>query len=303
MPRVLERHPATRLVYLAGRHPANLPEMRAPAETLARATELGLLDRHVFFYAEWVPYDRRADFLLEATLAVSLHRSHLETTYAAVRSRFLDHLWAGLPSVVTDGDAAAELVRRYDLGRVAPPQDPAGLAEAISSLLDSQATRATCAANARALALEWRWELTTRPLARWALSPRRTRGMRMSDHTSLAPGAPPAPVEIDHERMRALVAQLEQLWQLPAQETLAALSGSQRLALQPLLRLLQPLLSQQGQMNAGVLHAVYWIAEELQALARRQQESGAALTALIERLADQELATTELARLLSETSS
>ncbi|MFN8567273.1 MAG: hypothetical protein U0Z44_07075 [Kouleothrix sp.] len=68
--------------------PAGVPGRPAPwrrcADAHARsgaralAAERGLLGRHVFFYDEWVPYARRADFLLEATIAVSLHRSHLE---------------------------------------------------------------------------------------------------------------------------------------------------------------------------------------------------------------------------------
>ena len=99
MPAVMTRCPNVRLVFLAGKHPGPVAAMRAPMQTRQRADALGLTNQHVFFYENWVPYAQRADVLLDADLAVSLHYNHLETSYAAVRSRFLDHLWAGLASV------------------------------------------------------------------------------------------------------------------------------------------------------------------------------------------------------------
>lgn len=149
MPALVARCPQARLVFLAGRHPGGAAPMCMPDLARALAAERGLLGRHVFFYDEWVPYARRADFLLEATIAVSLHRSHLETAYAAVRSRFLDHLWAGLPSLVSDGDAAAVLVRAHGLGAVVPPGDVAATADALASLLAGPAALAQCGARAR----------------------------------------------------------------------------------------------------------------------------------------------------------
>ena len=54
----------------------------------------------------WVPYDERADFLLDADLGVSTHLEHIETAYS-FRTRVLDYWWAGLPVVATDGDTFA----------------------------------------------------------------------------------------------------------------------------------------------------------------------------------------------------
>ncbi|PMP82541.1 MAG: glycosyl transferase family 1, partial [Chloroflexus aggregans] len=108
MLQVLATVPNARLVFLAGQHPGLGYEMHTPQQTRQLAAELGLLGKGVHFYEEWIPYERRADFLLEATVMVSLHREHLETRYAAVRSRVLDHLWVGRPSILSAGDAAAE---------------------------------------------------------------------------------------------------------------------------------------------------------------------------------------------------
>ncbi|MDQ5853496.1 MAG: glycosyl transferase family 1, partial [Chloroflexota bacterium] len=43
MPRVVARHPNTRLVFLAGQHPGNVPAMRAPQEAQRLASSYGLL--------------------------------------------------------------------------------------------------------------------------------------------------------------------------------------------------------------------------------------------------------------------
>lgn len=175
MPRVLELRPTARLVFLAGRHPGSATPMRAPAEAQALAAELGLLDRAVFFYTEWVPYARRGDFLQEADLLVSLHRPGLESAYAAIRSRFLDHLWAGRASVVSAGDAAADLVTRHELGRTAPPDDPAAVATAILELLVDPAERAACAQRAGTLAANFTWDRVADPIRAFCREPRRTR--------------------------------------------------------------------------------------------------------------------------------
>ncbi len=166
-PRVTVRHSNARLVFLAGPHPGGAHPMRTPAATRARADELGLSGRQIFFYEAWLPYAERAAFLNDADIAVSLHHDHLETAFAAVRSRFLDYLWIGLPAVVSSGDAAAQLVATHGLGRVVAPGDVAGIAAALSELIADAEMRRTCAARARALAQRYRWDLVVEPLRRF----------------------------------------------------------------------------------------------------------------------------------------
>ena len=97
--RLRRRLPELRLVFLGMRHPnPAVPEMRVATRLQELSAELGLTGRYVFFNAGWVPYARRADFLLDADIAVSTHHDHLETRYS-FRSRVLDYLWAGLPMV------------------------------------------------------------------------------------------------------------------------------------------------------------------------------------------------------------
>jgi glycosyltransferase involved in cell wall biosynthesis len=178
MPRVLAAAPRARLVFLAGRHPGTAVAMRMPDQARALAAELGLADPQVTFVDRWVPYAERAGALLAATVAIYLHAASLESAYAAVRSRFLDHLWAGLPSVVSAGDAAAELVERHGLGRVVAPGDADGTAAALLALLGDQAERRNCAERARWLAAEYTWERVAAPLLDFCRDPRRTTNQR-----------------------------------------------------------------------------------------------------------------------------
>ena len=64
-----------------------------------------------------VPYHERQNYLLEADIGCSLHFETLET-YFAFRTRILDYIWAGLPMIVTRGDATSEIVKDYELGIV-----------------------------------------------------------------------------------------------------------------------------------------------------------------------------------------
>lgn len=157
MPQVLAQMPNARLVFLAGRHPGPAHEMITPQQTRQLAAELGLLGQGVHFYEEWIPYQRRADFLLEATVMVSLHREHLETRYAAVRSRVLDHLWVGKPTVLSVGDAAAELIVTHDAGEAVPVGDVNAVASALIQLLTNPQRRAAQSANAATLGQQLRW--------------------------------------------------------------------------------------------------------------------------------------------------
>ena len=99
------RRPRVRLVFAGARHP-NRDIAVTPAARRVRdlAAERGLLDVHVFF-GDWVPYDARAGHLLDADVAVSTHFDHVETAFS-FRTRVLDYLWAGVPSVLTRGRRA-----------------------------------------------------------------------------------------------------------------------------------------------------------------------------------------------------
>jgi glycosyltransferase involved in cell wall biosynthesis len=272
LPQIVARHPQVRLVFLAGRHPGMVEAMRAPALARGKAAELGLLNTNVLFYEEWVPYEQRANLLLDSDIAVTLHRDHLETAYAAVRSRFLDHLWAGLPSVVTAGDAAADMVDRYGLGRVAAPQDPASVAEALLALLDDATERRRCGERAQVLAGEYTWERASQALVRYCLSPYRTRE-KIEVAMLPVPQGPERSAPVMAPRLKQAVAKLHELWRIQPQEPGSALpliGAAKRLANTLTRWYIQPIVEQQNTFNAALVNAVQELSDTVERLSDEQ---------------------------------
>lgn len=166
--------PQLRLFFLGVKHPnPEVPAMRVAAEAMQLADELGLTDRHVFFNTEWVDYEDRVNYLLDADLGVSTHLDHVETAFS-FRTRILDYLWAGLPIVSTDGDTFAGLIREHGLGSVVPPQDVDALAAAIEAELYAPAAeREATAERVREFGRGFTWRRTLGPLVEFCTAPRR----------------------------------------------------------------------------------------------------------------------------------
>jgi len=164
-----ERLPEARLLFMGTRNPrVGSPGMVGRAVALAE--QLGLAGREVVFNDDWVPYEERGAWLLEADAGVSTHRLHEETSYA-FRTRILDYLWAGLPMVVTEGDGFADLVAAEDLGIVVPEEDPAALAAALESVLTDEIAIARYRSRVEQLAHRFAWPAVLAPLLEAAAAP------------------------------------------------------------------------------------------------------------------------------------
>lgn len=159
---VREREPRIRLLFLGTRHPS-VETMGIVRRAHDLAVELGVEGRQVLFNDDWVPYDERGAWLLEADASVSTHHVHLETTLS-FRTRILDYLWAGLPIVLTEGDAFADLVRDEGLGIVVPPDDADALADALARVLADSAEVQTWRANVARVRERFTWPVVLAPL-------------------------------------------------------------------------------------------------------------------------------------------
>ena len=128
-----ERMPQAQLVFL-GADPERVAGASAHARARSLAGELGLLGDCVHFHEQWLSYDERTDWLLDAACAVSCHTRHLETHFA-FRTRYLDCFWARLPLVVTEGDVLADRIAADGLGATVPEREPEALARALERVL------------------------------------------------------------------------------------------------------------------------------------------------------------------------
>ncbi len=171
--RLRRRRPDVRLYFMGLKHPnPGVPAMRVAVEARQVAEELGLLGTHVFFNEGWVPYDQRADHLLDADVGVSTHHDHVETAFS-FRTRILDYLWASLPVVTTTGDTFGTLIERHGLGRTVPPGDVAALEAALEEMLYDDAAAAAARAAVQAYAQKLRWSEVLSPVVEFCRFPRR----------------------------------------------------------------------------------------------------------------------------------
>jgi glycosyltransferase involved in cell wall biosynthesis len=167
-----QRHDNVRLFFLGVKHPnPDVPAMSMALRARDLAEELGLLDRVVFFNEGWVPYESRADYLLDADVGVSTHLEHLETAFS-FRTRILDYLWTSLPIVSTEGDTFAQLIEANDLGITVPPEDAAALELALESLLFDEERHSATARRVNEFGLSMRWEDVLTPIIDFCQNPR-----------------------------------------------------------------------------------------------------------------------------------
>jgi len=172
MPQVIASCPKARLFFIGIRHPSqDFPDSRIAAQAVVLSREMGLLDRYVFFN-QWTPYAERESYLLEADVGISLHLDHLETRFA-FRTRLLDYIWAGLPMVVSGGDALSELIEREGIGRVVACEDVDGVAAALIALLKTPDLKTQLAPVFARVGQQFAWERVAEPLIEFCRHPHR----------------------------------------------------------------------------------------------------------------------------------
>jgi hypothetical protein len=162
--RLAVRRPDVRFVITVGPPPNELTAtLNAADEARALARERGLEGKHVFFLEEWVPYAQRDRYLRDADVGLTLHASADESPLAA-RARYMDYIWAGLPSVLARGDVVADQMASAGAARLVEPGDVEATADALDALLGDAAARAAAHAAALRLADDLRWSTVLAPL-------------------------------------------------------------------------------------------------------------------------------------------
>ena len=150
----------------------------APARSLGTATEatnatdrarqlaadLGALNRTVFFWEDWVPFDQRHELLAEADIGLTLHGATQEAHFSA-RVRYLDYLWASLPCILANGDETGTRFAEAGFSTLVTPGDDAMVREALIRLADDRVALSRAREAATALAREYQWETLVKPLA------------------------------------------------------------------------------------------------------------------------------------------
>lgn len=170
MPTVLDENPDARLVFLAGPHPnTSIETMGVRGEAILLAREMRMFGKNVLFVNQWIDYGERLTWLQDATIGVLADRAHLESRYSH-RTRLLDHLTAGLPTVSTTGDPLSAQLESAGAAITASRNDIA-LGEALAGLVNNDDRLGEMSRSARTLAAGLTWEQTLAPLVSWLREP------------------------------------------------------------------------------------------------------------------------------------
>jgi glycosyltransferase involved in cell wall biosynthesis len=171
--RLKDSLPNLRLFFMGVKSPnPKVPLMPMVGKSKLLAQELGLINRHVFFADEWVDYEERANWLLDADIAVSAHFDVAETRFS-FRTRILDYFWAGLPILTTCGDDLADTIQSKGAGFALGFQDEEGWARAIANLLSHGDLIQSCRQASQQLSHRFRWSKVVEPLRNYCRNPHR----------------------------------------------------------------------------------------------------------------------------------
>lgn len=160
-------NPKVKLVFMGHTHPnKNVPEMSEAKKTFDYAKRYGLEGTCVFFVEEWIPYEKRINYLLEGDAAIYAHKQSLETRYSH-RSRVLDHIYTGLPTIATPGDFFGDqAIPEKNLGIVAE-NTVDGISNAIRKLAEDTDVRTRIQNGIESARPEFRWEKTAGSLIKF----------------------------------------------------------------------------------------------------------------------------------------
>ncbi len=171
MPTILEENPDTRLVFLAGPHPnTSIEDMGVRGEAISLARDMKLFAKHVLFVNQWVDYDDRLSWVANATIGVVSDRAHLESRYSH-RTRLLDHVAVGLPTVSSKGDPLSTELLAHGAA-IVTRRDAHEMGEAIAAVINDDEQLAQMSAGALQFAAARSWEDTLAPLSTWLDEPR-----------------------------------------------------------------------------------------------------------------------------------
>lgn len=164
------RQPQVKLFFMGINSPnPGSARMKAAARAIQLSQELGLYEKSVFFN-NWVPYQERQNYLLEADLGASLHLNHIEARFS-FRTRFLDYIWAGLPILATEGDLMSEEVVRGELGRVIKSGHVDQVSQVLLDMLAVPNLRQHYQPNFDRVRARYEWEAVMAPLIQFCEAP------------------------------------------------------------------------------------------------------------------------------------
>lgn len=151
-------NPKVKLVFMGMQHPnSNISEMSESKSARKLSDKLGLTGKSVFFIDGWIEYEDRTSYLLDADAAIYADKESLETRFSH-RTRVLDHIWAGIPTICSSGDYLADLIEKEGFG-VTASRTPRAFSQSIRALLENPKKVAEIKDNIRDKRAKYTWDV------------------------------------------------------------------------------------------------------------------------------------------------
>jgi glycosyltransferase involved in cell wall biosynthesis len=161
----VNRRRPVRLIIVGARNPFNTsPDLLAKYRELAEYVRRPEYQDLVVMQ-DWVDFNRRADWYLDADLVVMVNRPGEENSLSW-RTRLVDYTWAGVPIATNGGDPLGEALIAAGAAARLTSLEPGAMAQTISALLEDDGALRSLRENLGAFKRGLYWDVVTEPLTR-----------------------------------------------------------------------------------------------------------------------------------------
>lgn len=163
-----KKHPNIKLLILGGRNPfVTESEFIEKYESVVATTKkMGLFDKNVFFI-DWIPYDERSNWYLEADVLVNLHDADSAESVYAWRTRVVDYIWGELPIVSSGGDSLSEMLESKNAVKILKNNGSEEIFKSIDELYKNPSKILELKKNIVKVKKSLYWDTLTRDLAKF----------------------------------------------------------------------------------------------------------------------------------------
>jgi glycosyltransferase involved in cell wall biosynthesis len=165
MKKISPDHPDIKLVILGGKNPFVTEKnfMQQYDFALEFAKKENMLDKNIFFI-DWIPYEERNNWYMEADIVINLHHKTRETIYSW-RTRIVDFIWGEVLILSTGGDEATEYLAKKNAAVLLNENTEEEIIEKIKDIFGKRELIAQIKKNLKKVKEEFYWERITKGLA------------------------------------------------------------------------------------------------------------------------------------------
>ncbi len=163
-------HSDIKLVILGGKNPFVTEKdfMQQYDFACEFAKKEKMLNKNIFF-VDWIPYEERNNWYLEADIVINLHHKTRETIYSW-RTRIIDFIWGEVPIISTGGDEATEYLAKNEAAILLNENTQNEIVKNIDELYNQRYKIDQLKNNIRKIKKEFYWDVITKDLAKFIKS-------------------------------------------------------------------------------------------------------------------------------------